>query len=38
MSCRGAKAEGATTVTSKVYGAFKNEAETRKEFFDLIKQ
>lgn len=36
MSCRGAMAHHSVTRTSKLIGAFKNEQETRNEFFSLI--
>ena len=37
MSSRGIEKQGSKTVTSKLLGCFKDEAETRAEFMRLIK-
>ncbi len=38
MHLRGVKAHGVYTTTTKLTGAFKEQAETRQEFFDAIKR
>jgi GTP cyclohydrolase IA len=37
VQCRGVKHEGAIMKTSKLTGAFKNQPETREEFYNFIK-